>query len=306
MNILQIAIIVGSLNFVAISLTLWALSLKKVDLQQRLKASRSEAQSRKSKGINQVLQRLTQVMRPVGEMIVRSTEEMSRQEKKLVQAGFRRKDAVALFYATQLACAVFLAVAFLASGYLYQRPVLSVVLCLLGGAGIPDAWLKSQMNARMERIRTGLPDAIDLTLVSMEAGLGLDQALLRVGEEIRTSYPDLADEFHLRNIELNMGQSRQQAFRNLAERTGVPELASLVSILIQTDRFGTSISDALRVFSDSMRTKRRQRAQEQAAKLAVKMIVPMVVFVFPSLFVVVVGPAIIQLMRVFFPALGGN
>src|ERR1051326_3045248 len=175
MNILQIAIIVGSLNFVAIGLTLWALSLKKVDLQQRLKASRTEAPSRKSK-VSELVQRLTRVMRPVGEMIVRSSEEMSRQEKKLVQAGFRRKDAVALFYATQLACAIFLAFAFLASGYLYQRPLLSVVLCLLGGAGIPDAWLKSQMSSRMERIRTGLPDAIDLTLVSMEAGLGLDQA----------------------------------------------------------------------------------------------------------------------------------
>jgi tight adherence protein C len=177
---------------------------------------------------------------------------------------------------------------------------------LLGGAGIPDAWLKSQINARMDKIRAGLPDAIDLTLVSMEAGLGMDQALQRVGEEIRIPYPDLAEEFHLRNIEVNMGRSRQQAFRNLAERTGVPDLKSLVGILIQTDRFGTSASDALRVFTETMRTKRRQRAQEQAAKLAVKMIVPMVMFVFPSLFVVIVGPAILQMVRVFFPALGGN
>jgi tight adherence protein C len=306
MNILQIAIIVGSLNFVAIILTLYALSLQQVDLEQRLKAWRTEAQPRRSTGMSQAVQRLTKVMRPIGEMIVRSPEEMSRQEKKLAQAGFRRKDAVPLFYATQLGIAIVLGVVFLTSGYLYRHPLLGVLLCLLGGAGIPDGWLKSQIKARMEKIRAGLPDTIELTIVSMEAGLGLDQALLRVGEEIRTSYPDLAEELHLRNIEVNMGRSRPQAFRNLAERTAVPELKSLVGILIQTDRFGTSVGDALRIFSETMRTKRRQRAQEQAAKLAVKMIVPMVIFVFPSLFVAIVGPAIIQLMRVFFPALGGN
>jgi tight adherence protein C len=238
-------------------------------------------------------------------MIVRSPEEMSRQEKKLVQAGFRRKDAVALFYATQLGVALFVGIILFADGYFYRRPFMAVLFSVLGGAGIPDAWLKSQIKSRMERIRRGLPDAIDLTLLSMEAGLGLDQALLRVGEEIHPSYPDLAEEFHLRNIEVSMGRSRPQAFRNLAERTGVPELKSLVGVLIQTDRFGTSVSDALRVFSNTMRTKRRQRAQEQAAKLAVKMIVPMVIFVFPSLFVVIVGPAIIQMVKLFY-SIGGH
>jgi tight adherence protein C len=302
MSLLQIALIVGVLNFLAIMLGFYAFTQKRIDLARRLK-SWGVPQPAESSGVSQAVKRLEEVMRPIGEMIVRSPEEMSRQEKKLGQAGFRRKDAVALFYAAQVATAVLLALVFLGSGYLSSYTLLTLLLCFLGGAGIPDLWLKSRTAARMRNIQDGLPDTMDLTLVSMEAGLGLDQALLRVGEEIRLSYPELSEELHLRNLEVNMGRSRPQALRNLAERTGVEDLKSLVAILIQTDRFGTSVGDALRVFSDTMRTKRRQRAEEQAAKLSVKMIVPMVLFIFPSMFIVLLGPAVIQIITLLLPAL---
>jgi tight adherence protein C len=301
MSLLQIALIVGFLNFLAIGLALYAWSQKGIDLGRRLRGRGTPAPV-ETKGVSQAVKRIEEVLRPIGEMIVRSPEEMSRQEKKLVMAGFRRKDAVALFYAAQLATAAVLAFFFLSTGYLAKHPVVALLLCLLGGAAIPDGWLKSSMKTRQSKIQDGLPDAMDLTLVSMEAGLGLDQALLRVGEEIRVSYPELSEELNLRNLEVNMGRSRAQALRNLSERTGVEDLKSLIAILIQTDRFGTSVGDALRVYSDTLRTKRRQRAEEMAAKLSVKMIVPMVLFIFPALFIVLLGPAVIQIVTTLLPA----
>ncbi len=147
---------------------------------------------------------------------------------------------------------------------------------------------------------------MDLAVIAVEAGLGLDQALMRVGSEITSAHPELADELRLRNLEVNMGRSRADALRNLAERTGVEDLKALVAILIQTDRFGTSVGQALRTFSDSLRTKRRQRAEEAAAKLAIKMVVPMVVFIFPGVFIVILGPAFISIMRNLLPGLAGQ
>ena len=155
-------------------------------------------------------------------------------------------------------------------------------------------------------IQYGLPDAMDLAVISVEAGLGLDQALLRVGQEIRIAHPDLADELYLRNVEINMGRSRREAFRNLADRAGVEDLQALVAILIQTDRFGTNVGQALRTFSDSLRTKRKQRAEEQAAKLAIKMIVPMVLFIFPGVFIVMLGPALLSIVNNLIPAMAGQ
>ncbi len=141
-----------------------------------------------------------------------------------------------------------------------------------------------------------------MTVICVEAGLSLDQAMMRVGEDLRTAHPELSNEFHLFDLETRAGKPRVEALRNLAERTGVDDIRSLVSTLIQTDRFGTSVAQALRVHSDSLRTERRQRAEEQAAKTTVKMIIPLVLFVMPSLLFVTVGPAIIQLMHVFMPA----
>src|SRR6266852_1983361 len=157
------------------------------------------------------------------------------------------------------------------------------------------------MQERQRRIRIGLPDALDLTVICVEAGLALDQALMRVGHDLSHAHPELSGEFHLFNLEIRAGKPRVEALRNLVDRTGVDDVRALVATLIQTDRFGTSVSQALRIHSDSLRTERRQRAEEQAAKTTIKMIIPLVVFVLPSIIFVTLGPAVIQLSNILMP-----
>jgi tight adherence protein C len=166
---------------------------------------------------------------------------------------------------------------------------------------LPRFVLKRMIRDRQLRITLALPDALDLTVICVEAGLALDQALMRVGEDLHHAHPDLSDEFHLVNLEMRAGKPRVEALRNLTERTGVDDIRALVGTLVQTDRFGTSVAQALRVHSDSLRTERRQRAEEQAAKTTIKMIIPLVVFVLPSIIFVTLGPAVIELVRTLMP-----
>ena len=170
---------------------------------------------------------------------------------------------------------------------------------------LPSAVLWYLAKKRKEAIFLGLPDALDLMVVCVEAGLGLDQAMRKVAEEMRKSHRTIADEFGLCNLQLQVGRARNQVLQELGIRSGVDDLKSLASILIQADRFGSSIAQALRVQSDSMRTRRRQIAEEKAAKTAVKLIFPLVLFIFPGIFVVLVGPAAITMVRDMFPAMGG-
>jgi tight adherence protein C len=242
----------------------------------------------------------------MGEKLPRSPAEMSRQERKLVQAGYRRKDAVLLLNGSHIAVILLLLLAFGSFGYLYRQPVVSIAISIFLGALIPDMWLRKAIQRRQQNIQFALPDAMDLSVIAVEAGLGLDQALMRVGDEINVAHPDLADELRLRNLEINMGRSRSEALRNLADRTGVEDLKALVAILIQTDKFGTSVGQALRTFSESLRVKRRQRAEEMAAKLAIKMVIPMVLFIFPGVFIVILGPAFIAIIRDLLPTLNGQ
>jgi len=172
------------------------------------------------------------------------------------------------------------------------------------GFFIPRFLLKRMIRDRQQRIRIGLADALDLTVICVEAGLALDQAMLRVGQDLHHAHPDLSDEFHLVNLEMRAGKPRAEALRNLVDRTGVDDIRSLVATLIQTDRFGTSVAQALRVHSDSLRTERRQRAEEQAAKTTIKMVPPLVLFVLPSIIFVTIGPAVIQLIRQLGPMSG--
>jgi tight adherence protein C len=154
---------------------------------------------------------------------------------------------------------------------------------------------------RQHKIRLGLPDALDLLVVSVEAGLGLDQAIQRVGDELDFAHPELSAELRLINLELRAGKGRAEALRNLADRTGVDDIASLVAMLVQTDKFGTSVAQSLRVHSDTVRTKRRQRAEEAAAKTGVKMVFPLVFCIFPAIWVVTIGPAAIKFVQVLVP-----
>jgi tight adherence protein C len=236
----------------------------------------------------------------VGEKAPRSPKELGTLRLRLVQAGYRRDEAMTVFFGIRVVFALMLFVLFATP--LVMKPN---ILLGLGGLGIgyvlPGMVLARLAKRRAHRIQLSLADALDLMVVSVEAGLGLDQALQRVGSELAFAYPDLSDELRLVNLELRAGKARPEALRNLADRTGVDDLGSLVTMLIQTDKFGTSVAQALRVYSETLRTKRRQRAEEAAAKTGVKMVFPLVFCIFPSIWVVTIGPAAIKFITVLMP-----
>jgi len=247
-------------------------------------------------------ERIEQVMDPLTRAVPLSTADVSRTRAWLIQAGFR--DAIHVNYyfgARILGAALGFIVVALFSGF-------DNLFLLAGIPGLgfflPRFILKRMIHDRQLRIRLALPDALDLTVICVEAGLALDQALMRVGRDLHHAHPDLSDEFHLVNLEMRAGKPRVEALRNLVDRTGVDDIRALVGTLIQTDRFGTSVAQALRVHSDSLRTERRQRAEEQAAKTTIKMVPPLVVFVLPSIIFVTIGPAVISLIRQLGPVSG--
>ena len=168
---------------------------------------------------------------------------------------------------------------------------------------LPEVFLQWRISKRQKKLRRALPDALDLLVICVEVGLGLDQALMRVSEELAIVHPELSNELELVNLEMRVGKTRIDALRELARRTGLEDIKTLVAMMIQTERFGTSIAQALRVHSDELRTKRRQRAEEMSAKTSVKMVGPLVFFIFPALMVVILGPAVITLVRQLLPAL---
>jgi tight adherence protein C len=251
-----------------------------------------------------IRERMQQALDPLSRALPVSPSEVSQTRAWLIQAGYRNVQHVTIYRGLRV---LFAALGFfsvvLFTGF--DSPLLLVGMTAFGFF-IPRFMLKRKLKERQLRIRLGLPDGLDLTVICVEAGLSLDQALMRVGNDLSHAHPELSAEFHLFDLETRAGKPRVEALRNLAERTGVDDVRSLVGTLIQTDRFGTSVAQALRVHSDSLRTERRQRAEEQAAKTTVKMIIPLVLFVMPSLIFVTVGPAVIQLMHIFVPVSGGK
>jgi tight adherence protein C len=245
-------------------------------------------------------QRIIGIAKRIGEKVPRSPKEMGSLRLRLVQAGYRRDEALTVFFGIRVLFALTLFALFSTS--IISRPNLTVALGGLGvGYILPGMVLARLAKRRAHRIRLSLADMLDLLVVSVEAGLGLDQALSRVGSELQFAYPELADELKLINLELRAGKPRSEALRNLADRTGVDDLSSLVTMLIQTDKFGTSVAQSLRVYSETLRTKRRQRAEEAAAKTGVKMVFPLVFCIFPAIWVVTIGPAAIKFVTVLFP-----
>jgi tight adherence protein C len=236
----------------------------------------------------------------VGERAPRSASELGSLRLRLVQAGFRRDEAMPIFFGIRVVLALVLFAIFSTS--IVMRPNLTFALAGVGaGYLLPGMVLARLAKRRAHKIRLSLADMLDLLVVSVEAGLGLDQALTRVGSELEFAYPDLSAELRLVNLELRAGKARAEALRNLADRTGVEDLGSLVTMLIQTDKFGTSVSQSLRVYSETLRTKRRQRAEEAAAKTGVKMVFPLVLCIFPAVWIVTIGPAAIKFVQVLFP-----
>ena len=219
----------------------------------------------------------------------------------LVQAGYRRPSAVAVYLGSKLLLAVVLPIAVLSPGVVLGRGgpaflALAVALLLLGWF-VPNMFISRKIASRKTEIIHALPDALDLMVVCVEAGLGLNAAILRVGQETRLTSPELSGELRLVNQEILAGKPRAEALRNLAARTGVDDMKSLVGMLVQTDKLGTSIASSLRIQADSLRTKRRNRAEEAARKVAVKLVFPLVLFIFPELLVVLIGPGMLGLFR---------
>jgi tight adherence protein C len=245
-------------------------------------------------------QSLIGMLKRVGEKAPRSPKELGALRLRLVQAGYRRDEALTIFFGIRVTFALLLFA--ILSTSLVTRPNLTFALGGLGfGYLLPGMALARRAKARAHKIRLALADMLDLLVVSVEAGLGLDQAIQRVGSELAFAYPELSDELRLINLELRAGKARAEALRNLADRTGVDDLSSLVTMLIQTDKFGTSVAQSLRVYSETLRTKRRQRAEEAAAKTGVKMVFPLVFCIFPAIWVVTIGPAAIRFVTVLFP-----
>jgi tight adherence protein C len=237
----------------------------------------------------------------VGNMAPRQASETGKLQQRLVAAGYRRPEALVVFLGIRVSVAL-AAFALFAFPILMRRPNLLAALAACAVTYVAAGMALARVaKRRQHRIRLGLPDALDLLVVSVEAGLGLDQAIQRVAAELAFAHPDLCDELRLINLELRAGQPRSQALHNLADRTGVEDIASLVAMLVQTDKFGTSVAQSLRVHSETVRTKRRQRAEEAAAKTGVKMVFPLVLCIFPAIWVVTIGPAAMKFIEVLGP-----
>jgi tight adherence protein C len=234
----------------------------------------------------------------VGKLLpVPGTEKATRTQLLMIRAGYRSPEAILAMRGVKLLCPIAALAGVYFSG-LYRINVFFIpVVAFALGYLLPDMWLTWRVGSRQRKLRRGLPDALDLLVICVEAGLGLDQALLKVSQDMKISHPELSEELQFVNLEMRIGKTRIEALRELARRTGLDDIKALTAMLIQTERFGTSIAQSLRVYSDDMRIKRRQRAEEMSAKTSVKMVPPLVFFIFPALMVVILGPAIITLMH---------
>ena len=249
------------------------------------------------------LERLSVLLRGVGERVAGHRHDAEGVRATLAQAGFLHPDSVLIYWGTRFGLAVLMmGLTFILVPLLGGSAPGAVVGAIWGGALgwiAPAFYVGRKVKDRQLEIQRALPDALDMLVVCVEAGLGLNQALVRVAEEVDRVSPVLSEQLVMVNLEIRAGTGREEALRRLADRTGVQEVSSLVSMLIQTDRFGTSVAQTLRVQSNSLRTKRRQRAEEAAAKTAIKLVFPLVLFIFPALFVIILGPATITIFETF-------
>jgi tight adherence protein C len=248
------------------------------------------------------------LLRQVGEAVPKARMSRTRLHDQLVQAGFERPGVTSILLGTQLAGAAGLGVAAGLGAQVLDASSGVTLVAVFYGAGIgwvmPRLYVRLRLHRRQREIRRVLPDALDLLVVCIEAGLGLNQALVRLARDIREASPELARELALANLQIRAGSPREEALRGLAERTGLREIRMLVTTLIQTDRFGTSVARSLRVHARSLRGERRQAAEEAAAKTAIKMVFPLVFCIFPALFVVILGPGLLQMLQAWVQGLG--
>jgi len=232
-------------------------------------------------------------------IVPKSTAEISVVQQRLIRAGYRSDSAVKLFYGAKVLVPVVLCLLAFTTGVGNYSPFFVYLVAIGLGFLAPDFWLGNRISARQARIRRGLPDVLDLLVICIEAGLSLDQAVVRTAEELSLAHPAVCDELAIVVLEQRAGLPRADAWRHFAERTNVESVRNLVSVLVQSEKFGTSIAKTLRVHSDTLRTQRRQTVEEQAAKTTIKLVFPLVLFIFPSLFLVTLGPAAITVMESF-------
>ncbi|HVP11287.1 MAG TPA: type II secretion system F family protein [Phycisphaerae bacterium] len=309
---MEVVVIIGMLA-VAIGMVVWSLMPKRsaehVEAVKRRTAGLSsdedkafaerKAKQRASKHsmLDKAIPLLSKPVMPM------NAEEQSTLRAKLAGAGFRKESAAALFLAAKtagaLVCGAIAAILAVNSDKEWAMLLGQTVFGLGLGFMLPNLWLNISVGRRSDAIRAGLPDSLDLMVVAVESGLGLDAAMQRVGEEMRNVHRELSEEFQIATVETQMGVPRVEALTKMALRTNVAEMRALVAVIAQAEKLGTSIAKALRNQAESLRTKRRQKAEERAQKTAVKLLLPLILFIFPTIFVVLVGPAAIQLYKMF-------
>jgi tight adherence protein C len=243
--------------------------------------------------------RLEKLVKPFQRIMPRNSADVSIVQKRLARAGYREPSYINIFYSSKVLVPMALClVATVTQLYTYS-PLFVYALAAGLGYLAPDFWLNNRISARKMKLSLGLPEALDLLVICVEAGLSVDKATMRTAEELRISQPAIADEMNLVYLEQRAGRPRAEAWKNFGERTDVDTIRSLASILIQADKFGTSVGKTLRTHAEALRTRRRQDAEEKAAKTTVKLTFPLVLFIFPSLFVVTLGPSMIVMLEGF-------
>jgi tight adherence protein C len=251
---------------------------------------------------NPISEMAERVAEPLNRIVPISAIEAEKLQKQLLQAGYRSPDAAMVYRAIQLTSLIAFPSIVLTACWITNQSTNNCFL--LGGMAVgigfylPRFVLRRRITSRQRRVSWGLADALDLLVVAIEAGLGLNAALVRIGDELKTLHVDMHNELELVNLEIRVGRSREEALRNLAERTGVEDIRSFVALLVQADRYGSSIGKAVRVFAESLRTKRRQRAEQAAQKAALKLLIPLTLFLFPVVIVVVLAPPILTLIDI--------
>jgi tight adherence protein C len=245
------------------------------------------------------------VLKQIGARVPSSDMELASLRKTLLQAGIRSENAAPVFFGLRIVGAVTLLIAaVMLESRLPENQSLRIALVLtaaMAGWVLPKFFLEKKVKKRQEILRLSLPDALDMLVVSVEAGLGLDQAIQHVARELDTSHPQLSEELTLVTLEMRAGKRRSDALRHFAERTGEDEIRKLIAILVQNDRFGTSMGESLRAHSDYLRTRRRQEAEERAAKVGVKLVFPIFFFIMPSMVIVTAGPGLLHVFKDLFP-----
>jgi tight adherence protein C len=280
---------------------LFAFTPAKTDIVGRLASiAGGTGSSEEPKFAQKQTEKLRSTLADLGKILPTSSlKGVSREKLLMIRAGYRDPEAILIIRGLKIICPVAgLAIVYF-TGLYRTNPFLVFPIALMLGYLIPDIWLTSRVRSRQHRLRRGLPDALDLLVICVEAGLGLDQAIMKVSQELRITHRDLSEEFQLVNLEMRVGKTRIEALHELGRRTGLEDIKSLVAMLVQTERFGTSVGQSLRVYSDDMRIRRRQRAEEMSAKTTVKMVPPLVFFIFPALVVVILSPAVLTLIKQF-------